>query len=152
MKFYTQFFDDVGSAFALRPERLRYIPVFIPIPPPQNPALSYGVKKENPFGKNGPPNLDYYLSTDNGQGGQCPNSRNSCGADTSAASDSSLACINGLWKTFGCTPNLVTTAEHPNIYTDSETDQAYDISGLTVGQLKTKMIQDSKNEDYCYKN
>jgi hypothetical protein len=71
MEFYTQQFDDAGSAFILKPERLRYIPVFIPIPPPQNPALSYGTEKTNPFGPDGPPNLDTYVSSDNGKGTTC---------------------------------------------------------------------------------
>lgn len=35
------FFDDNGYAFVLKPERLRYIPVTIPAPPPQNPELSF---------------------------------------------------------------------------------------------------------------
>jgi hypothetical protein len=35
------FFDDKGYAFVLKPENLRYIPVTIPLPPQQNPALSY---------------------------------------------------------------------------------------------------------------
>jgi len=35
------FFDKCGYAFCLKPERLRYIPVVIPDPTPQNPALSY---------------------------------------------------------------------------------------------------------------
>lgn len=37
----TAFFDTVGYAFALKPEALRYEPVVIPVPTPQNPALSY---------------------------------------------------------------------------------------------------------------
>ena len=35
------FFDENGYAFVLKPERLRYIPVTIPAPPPQNPELSF---------------------------------------------------------------------------------------------------------------
>lgn len=35
------FFDENGYAFVLKPDRLRYIPVTIPAPPPQNPELSY---------------------------------------------------------------------------------------------------------------
>lgn len=35
------FFDENGYAFALKPEKLRYMPIVIPDPPPQNPALSY---------------------------------------------------------------------------------------------------------------
>jgi len=36
-----KFFNDNGYAFVLKPERLRYIPVTIPSPVPQNPAVSY---------------------------------------------------------------------------------------------------------------
>jgi hypothetical protein len=35
------FFDREGSAFALKPEELRYAPIVIPDPPPQNPNYSY---------------------------------------------------------------------------------------------------------------
>ena len=35
------FFDNGGYAFMLKPANLRYIPVTIPDPIPQNPALSY---------------------------------------------------------------------------------------------------------------
>ena len=35
------FFDKVGFAFALKPERLRYIPIELPDPTPQRPELSY---------------------------------------------------------------------------------------------------------------
>ena len=38
------FFDDHGYAFVLKPEKLRYIPVTIPAPPPQNPELSYATR------------------------------------------------------------------------------------------------------------
>ena len=38
------FFDENGFAFVLKPERLRYIPVTIPLPPPQNPELSYATR------------------------------------------------------------------------------------------------------------
>uniref|UniRef100_A0A6C0KPD4 phosphoinositide phospholipase C n=1 Tax=viral metagenome TaxID=1070528 RepID=A0A6C0KPD4_9ZZZZ len=38
------FFDENGYAFVLKPENLRYIPVTIPMPPPQNPELSYATK------------------------------------------------------------------------------------------------------------
>jgi hypothetical protein len=37
----NQFFDNNGSAFVLKPEKLRYIPVTIPAPPPPDPALSF---------------------------------------------------------------------------------------------------------------
>jgi hypothetical protein len=38
------FFDENGYAFVLKPEPLRYIPVTIPLPPPQNPELSFATK------------------------------------------------------------------------------------------------------------
>ena len=44
MEYYTQFFDDSGSAFVLKEEKYRYIPIFIEKPPPQNPDYSYGTR------------------------------------------------------------------------------------------------------------
>ena len=41
MEYYDLLFDGAGSAFVLKPESLRYIPVTIPDPTPQDPALSY---------------------------------------------------------------------------------------------------------------
>lgn len=41
MQYYTQMFDDAGSAFVLREDMYRYIPIFIAKPPPQNPNYSY---------------------------------------------------------------------------------------------------------------
>jgi hypothetical protein len=38
------FFDKSGYSFVLKPEKLRYIPITIPTPPPQNPALSYATR------------------------------------------------------------------------------------------------------------
>ena len=38
------FFDEKGYAFVLKPDNLRYIPVTIPLPPAQNPELSYATK------------------------------------------------------------------------------------------------------------
>jgi hypothetical protein len=38
------FFDENGYAFVLKPEKLRYIPVTIELPPPQNPELSYATR------------------------------------------------------------------------------------------------------------
>jgi hypothetical protein len=38
------FFNENGYAFVLKPENLRYIPVTIPLPPPQNPELSYATR------------------------------------------------------------------------------------------------------------
>ena len=54
MQYYTEFFNAKGSAYILKPENLRYIPVTIPIPPPPNPAFSY---KERPI------TSDYYSFT-----------------------------------------------------------------------------------------
>jgi hypothetical protein len=39
------FFDRCGYAFSLKPEELRYKPVTIPTPTPQNPAYSYETRK-----------------------------------------------------------------------------------------------------------
>jgi hypothetical protein len=41
----TQFFDRCGYAFCLKPPHLRYKPVVIPLPTPQNPAYSYATRK-----------------------------------------------------------------------------------------------------------
>jgi hypothetical protein len=41
------FFDRSGYAFSLKPEELRYIPVTIPTPTPQNPAYSYSTREAN---------------------------------------------------------------------------------------------------------
>ena len=38
------FFDNCGYAFCLKPENLRFKPVVIPTPTPQNPALSYATR------------------------------------------------------------------------------------------------------------
>jgi hypothetical protein len=38
------FFNDNNSAFVLKPDNLRYIPEMIPIPPMQNPQLSYATR------------------------------------------------------------------------------------------------------------
>ena len=54
MQYYTEMFDTAGSAFVLKPDYLRYIPVKIPLPPPANPAFSY---KERPI------TSDYYSFT-----------------------------------------------------------------------------------------
>ncbi len=44
MEYYTQMFDDSGSAFILKDEILRYTPIHIQKPPPQDPDLSYGIR------------------------------------------------------------------------------------------------------------
>lgn len=38
------FFDENGYAFVLKPEKLRYIPITIPLPPPQDPELAYATR------------------------------------------------------------------------------------------------------------
>ena len=38
------FFNEAGSAFVLKPEKLRYIPVVLKTPPPQNPDVSYATR------------------------------------------------------------------------------------------------------------
>ncbi len=44
MEYYTQKFDESGSAFILKDEMYRYIPIFIEKPPPQNPNFSYATR------------------------------------------------------------------------------------------------------------
>ena len=41
MEYYDLFFDGAGSAFVLKPESLRFVPVTIPEPTPQKPEYSY---------------------------------------------------------------------------------------------------------------
>jgi hypothetical protein len=41
MQYYTIYFDKVGHAFVLKPENLRFVPVTIPDPTPQDPANSF---------------------------------------------------------------------------------------------------------------
>jgi hypothetical protein len=40
----AMFFDRTGSAFALKPPGLRYTPITIPDPTPQNPNYSYATR------------------------------------------------------------------------------------------------------------
>ena len=40
----SAFYDKNGTAFELKPERLRYIPVYIDDPAPQNPEYSFGTR------------------------------------------------------------------------------------------------------------
>ena len=40
----TTFFNTTGYAFVLKPDRLRYIPETIPVPPSQNPAYDYATR------------------------------------------------------------------------------------------------------------
>ena len=51
MEYYDILFDKTGHAFILKPEALRYIPVTIPAPKKQDPALSYSTR---------PVKTDYY--------------------------------------------------------------------------------------------
>ena len=44
MQYYTQMFDESGSAFILKDEKYRYVPIFIKKPPPQNPDYSYATR------------------------------------------------------------------------------------------------------------
>jgi hypothetical protein len=41
LKFYNDFFDNEGCAFAKKPTELCYQPVVIETPPPQNPDVSF---------------------------------------------------------------------------------------------------------------
>lgn len=41
MEFYTSYFDKYGHSFVLKPDELRYIPVTIKKPAPQDPKLSF---------------------------------------------------------------------------------------------------------------
>ena len=44
MEYYTQMFDDSGSAFILKDEILRYTPIHIQKPPPQEPDFLYVIR------------------------------------------------------------------------------------------------------------
>jgi hypothetical protein len=44
LQYYTQFFDDAGSAFVLRPDRYRYIPMYVPEPRAQDPEVTFANK------------------------------------------------------------------------------------------------------------
>ena len=51
MQFYLNFFNDEGTAFVLKPDYLRYVPVKIPCPPPPDPKLTFAPQKYNlPWG------------------------------------------------------------------------------------------------------
>lgn len=45
LKYYNNFFEEKNTAFVLKPENLRYIPVTIPIPKPPPKSLSYQDRK-----------------------------------------------------------------------------------------------------------
>jgi len=57
-EYYSLYFDEVGSAFSLKPKRLRYTPVLIDKPPPPKPELDYATRPYNPLGENGPSALN----------------------------------------------------------------------------------------------
>ncbi len=44
MEYYTKMFDESGSAFILKDEKYRYVPIFIKKPKPQNPDYSYATR------------------------------------------------------------------------------------------------------------
>jgi len=46
---YQKFFDNAGSAFALKPEHLRYVPVTIEAPPPPAPGLAFATREFKPY-------------------------------------------------------------------------------------------------------
>jgi len=51
MQFYLNFFNDEGTAFVLKPDYLRYVPVKIPCPPAPDPKLTFAPQKYNlPWG------------------------------------------------------------------------------------------------------
>ena len=41
LEYYNKLFEEQNTAFVLKPEKLRYVPVTIPVPTPPNPAYSY---------------------------------------------------------------------------------------------------------------
>lgn len=54
MEYYDMLFDSTGSAFVLKPEALRFIPLTVPAPDPPNPEYSYEQRETN---------TDYYSLT-----------------------------------------------------------------------------------------
>lgn len=60
MEYYSLLFDQEGSAFILKPERLRYVPVTIPAAPLADQTLSYGPKMVNAIAKTGDPIANIY--------------------------------------------------------------------------------------------
>ena len=52
LKYYLTLFNEHGHAFMLKPKNLRYFPVTIPVPTPQDPKLSYAPRTiEKPYYK-----------------------------------------------------------------------------------------------------
>jgi hypothetical protein len=45
MEYYDLMFDGVGSAFALKPVQLRYVPATLPVPPANPPSYSYKTRE-----------------------------------------------------------------------------------------------------------
>jgi len=45
LAYYESFFAEAGHAFVLKPKALRYIPVTVPTPKPQDPKLSYAKRE-----------------------------------------------------------------------------------------------------------
>ena len=45
MSYYFDMFNEAGSAFVLKPEYLRWVPIVIPPPPPANPCVSYAPRE-----------------------------------------------------------------------------------------------------------
>ena len=54
MEYYDMMFDSTGSAFILKPEALRFVPITVPAPDPPNPEYSYEQRETN---------TDYYSLT-----------------------------------------------------------------------------------------
>jgi hypothetical protein len=52
LKYYLDLFNEHGHAFILKPKKLRYFPVTVALPPPQDPKLSYAPRTiEKPYYK-----------------------------------------------------------------------------------------------------
>ena len=64
MQYYTQFFDDAGTAFVLRDEMYRYKPTFLTPPKQQDKCNTYQFKTTNPLGANGPASLNIQILPD----------------------------------------------------------------------------------------
>lgn len=122
MEYYTQFFDDAGSAFVLKPEYLRYIPVFIPIPPVQNPAVSFGTSVSNPLGPNGPAALNMHIQSDYGQGSQCSNSSSSTSNNANNTTPSSSTNNNTTPSSSSNNNNNNTTTPSSNTNNNNNTN------------------------------
>ena len=49
-EYYNNFFGQVGSAFRLKPDHLRYFERTVPDPPKQDPRLSLGPRRASALG------------------------------------------------------------------------------------------------------